>query len=189
MDVDGTGWHGVSAPAVGTGPAGTSWRLTNVVLGVLALILLATTVLFITKGASATPGDSRAETLSRAHKQVSKAARDQTLAFLTVDYKEMDPLIDKVLAGATGTFKEQYERAKVNLKASAQDSQATSTGKVLAVGVGDIDDTDAVVFVAADSEVSNTSTKGKPQQRYYRLKLTMIRKGDTWLTSNLQFVG
>lgn len=174
---------------MGTGPAGTSWRIANVVLGLLALVLLATTVLFFTKAASATPGDSRSETLSRAHKQVSKAAKDQTLAFLTVDYSEMDPLIVKVLAGATGSFKKQYERAQVNLKASAQDSQAKSTGKVLAVGVGDIDDIDAVVFVAADSEVSNKSTNGKPQRRYHRLKLTMVRKGDKWLTSKLQFVG
>jgi len=156
---------------------------------VLALVLVVATVVLFKKGASATPGDSRAETLSREYENVTKAAREQTLAFLTVDYKDMDPLIEKVLAGSTGTFKSQYESAKVNLKASAQQAQAVSTGKVLSVGVGDIDDGDAVVFVAADSQVRNTSTKAKAQPRYYRLKLTMIRKGDTWLTSNLQFVG
>ncbi len=94
-----------------------------------------------------------------------------------------------MLAGATGTFKTQYEQAKVTLKASAEQSKAMSTGKVLSVGISDIDDTDAVVFVAADSQVTNASTKGKAQPRYYRLKLTMLRKGDKWLTSNLQFVG
>ena len=155
----------------------------------VALALLATTVLLFTRGASATPGDSKAETLSRQYKEVTRAAREETEAFLTVDYKNMDPLIEKVLAGSTGTFKEQYDRAKVTLKASAQESQAMSTGKVLSVGVGDVDDSDAVVFVAADSQVTNKSTKGKAQPRYYRLKLTMVRQGDTWLTSNLQFVG
>jgi Mce-associated membrane protein len=189
VDADGAGWHGVTDPAVETGPAGTSWRITNVVLVLVALILIATTVILFTRGASATPGDSRAETLSRQHEDVTKAARDETTAFLTVDYKNMDPLIEKVLAGSSGTFKEQYSRAKVTLKASAQDSQAVSTGKVLSVGVADIDDSDAVVFVAANSQVTNSSTKGKAQPRYYRLKLTMVRKGDTWLTSNLQFVG
>jgi Mce-associated membrane protein len=163
--------------------------VTNIVLIVVALILVATTVLFFTKGAAATPGDSRAETLSRQYKQVTKAASDETLAFLTVDYKRMDPLIAKVLAGSTGTFKTQYQQAKVTLKASAEQSKAMSTGKVLTVGISDIDDTDAVVFVAANSQVTNSSTKGKAQPRYYRLKLTMLRKGDTWLTSNLQFVG
>lgn len=171
------------------GPAGTSWRVTNLVLIVVALLLVAASVVLFTRGAAAAPGDSRAETLSREYKQVTKAAREQTLAFLTVNYKDMDPLIAKVLANSTGTFKTQYETAKVNLKASAQESQATSTGKVLSVGVGDIDDGDAIVFVAADSQVSNKSTKGAPQPRYYRLKLSMTRNGGRWLTSNLQFVG
>lgn len=166
-----------------------SWRLVNVVLILVALALVATSALFLTRGASAAPGDSRAETLSRQYASVTRAAREQTLAFLTVDYQNMDPLIEDVLDGATGTFKDQYDRAKVNLKASAQESQAISSGKVLSVGVSDIDDSDAVVFVAADSQVQNKSTQGKPQPRYYRLKLTMVRQGDRWLTSNLQFVG
>lgn len=155
---------------------------------VLAVVLVATATLLFTKGAAATPGDSKAETLSRQHAQVTKAARTETLAFLTVDYKNMDPLIAKVVAGATGTFKEQYEGAKVNLKASAQQARAVSTGQVLSVGIADIDDSSAVAFVAANSQVTNASTKGKPQPRYYRLKLTMVRKGDAWLTSDLQFV-
>lgn len=155
----------------------------------VALLLIVTTVLLFTKGAAATPGDSRAEALSRQYDAVTEAARKETLAFLTVDYKNMDPLIAKVLAGATGTFKEQYDRTKVTLKASAQQSEALSTGKVLSVGISDIDDGNAVVFVAADSQVTNKATKGKPQPRYYRLKLTMVRKDDRWLTSNLQFVG
>ena len=69
---------------------------------VLALVLVATSVLLFTKGAAAAPGDSKAETLSRQYEDVTAAAREQTLAFLTVDYKNMDPLTDKVLAGATG---------------------------------------------------------------------------------------
>ena len=57
------------------------------------------------------------------------------------------------------------------------------------MGISDIDDSNAVVFVAADSKVSNKSTKGKaPQARSYRLKLTMAHKGDKWLISDLQFV-
>ncbi len=176
-----------AAPAAG--PETTSWRLANIVLIVVALALVATSTLLFVQGAGASPGDSRAETLSRQYRAVTKSARAETLAFLTVDYKNMDPLIKKVLAGATGTFKEQYDRTKVTLKASAQQSQARSTGKVLSVGISDIDDTNAVVFVAADSKVTNKATKGKPQPRYYRLKLTMVRKDGRWLTSNLQFVG
>ena len=155
----------------------------------LALVLVVTAVLLFTEGAAATPGDSRAEALSREYEQVTAAARKETLAFLTVDYKNMDPLIAKVLAGATGTFKEQYDDAKGTLKSTAQQGKSTATGEVKAVGIGDIDSDTAVVFVAADGSVTNKSTKGKAQPRYYRFKLTMVHKGDTWLTSDLQFVG
>jgi Mce-associated membrane protein len=159
------------------------------VLILVALALIVASALLFTKGASAAPGDSQAETLSREYAEVTKAATDGTEAFLTVDYKNMDPLIADVLKRSTGNFKEQYSRAKVNLKATAQDGLAVSTGNVSKVGISDVDDSDAVVFVAADSKVSNKSTKGKaPQARSYRLKLTMAHKGDKWLISDLQFV-
>ncbi len=175
-------------PGGPAGPAGASWRWANLVLLALALVLVATSVLLFTRGAAATPGSSRAETLSREYEQVTKAARAETLAFMRVDYQNMDPLIEKVLAGATGTFKEQYDKAKVTIKAQAQDQHAVSTGKVLAVGIGDIDRDNAVVFVAADSSVKNKGTKGKAEPRNYRFKLQMVRKGGNWLASNLQFV-
>ncbi len=156
---------------------------------VLALVLVATSALLFTKGAAATPGDSKAEALSRQYEDVTAAARAQTHAFLTVDYKNMDPLIEKVLAGATGTFKEQYQGAKANLKATAQQGQSVATGEVKEVGIGDIDGDTAVVFVAADGSVTNKNTKGKAQPRSYRFKLTMVREGDKWLTSDLQILG
>jgi len=171
------------------GPAGTSWRWANIVLMVLALALVATSVLLFKEGAAATPGDSRAETLSRQYEDVTAAAREQTRAFLTVDYKNMDTLTAKVLAGATGQFKEQYERARPNLKATAQQGRAVATGDVKEVGIGDIDGDTAVVFVAADGSVRNRNTKGKAQPRAYRFKLTMVREGDKWLTSDLQILG
>ncbi len=174
-------------PAVTAGPASTSWRRVNLALIVLALLLVAASI-FLFVRASDSPSDSRAETLSRQQEQVTKAATEQTEAFLTVDHEDMDPLIEKVLAGSTGEFKQQYEAAKGNLKAQAQRSEATSSGKVVSVGVTDIDDSDAVVFVAADSKVANKSTKGEAQPRYYRLKLTMSREGGRWRTSSLQFV-
>jgi Mce-associated membrane protein len=156
---------------------------------VLALLLVATSVLLFTKGAEAAPGDSQAEAMSKQYKDVTKAAREQTLAFLTVDYRRMDPLTDKVIAGAANPFKEQYEAAQPALKATAQKAQSVATGEVREVGIGDIDGNVAVVFVAADGKVTNKGTKGKAEPRSYRFKLTMVRKGGKWLTSNLQILG
>ena len=157
-------------------------------LMLVALLLIVTSILLFTKGAAATPGDTRAEALSQQYDEVTKAARAETLAFLTVDYKNMDPLIDKVLAGSTGTFKEQYESAKDTLKQTAEQGQSVATGDVKAVGIGDINADTAVVFVGADGSVTNKSTAGKAQPRAYRFKLTMVHKGDKWLVSDLQIL-
>ena len=155
---------------------------------ILALLLIAASVFFWVDSANASPADEREAAMSDQYRAVTKAAQDETVAFLTVDYTNMDPLIAKVLAGATGPFKSQYGGAKTNLRTSAQTAQAVSTGKVLATGIGDLDSKNAVVFVAADSQVKNKSTKGKAEPRYYRLKLTMTHVGDKWLTSDLEFV-
>jgi Mce-associated membrane protein len=178
----------VTDPAVSAGPSSTSWRLVNVTLMVLALLLVAATVFFWVESASASPADAQEAALSKEYRAVTKAAEAETIAFLTVDYTDMDPLIAKVLAGATGPFKSQYDGAKTNLKASAQTAQAVSTGKVLSTGVSEIDSQNAVVFIAADSQVRNKSTKNKYEPRYYRLKLTMTKKSGDWLMSDLQFV-
>ncbi len=155
---------------------------------VLALLLVVTSALLFTKGAAATPGDSKAEALSQQYEDVTKAARAQTLAFLTVDYQNMDALIAKVLAGSTGPFKQQYARAKGALKAAARQARSKATGEVKQIGIGDIDSDTAVVFIAADGSVTNKETKGKAQPRTYRFKMTMVRKGDKWLTSDLQIL-
>jgi Mce-associated membrane protein len=155
---------------------------------VLALLLVVTSALLFTKGAAATPGDSKAEALSQQYEDVTKAARAQTLAFLTVDYQNMDALIAKVLAGSTGPFKQQYARAKGALKAAARQARSKATGEVKEIGIGDIDGNTAVVFIAADGSVTNKETKGKAQPRTYRFKMTMVRKGDKWLTSDLQIL-
>ena len=131
---------------------------------VLALVLVAASALVFTgrqlplrrlEGRDALPAVRRG----------TEAPREQTRAFLTVDYKNMDPLIEKVLAGATGTFKEQYERREANLKATAQQGRSVATGKVREVGIGDIDGDTAIVFVAADGSVTNKNTEGQGRSR------------------------
>jgi Mce-associated membrane protein len=161
----------------------------NLVLLALALVLVVGVVVFGVKGAQADPGASQAQKVSSQYVAVTNSAKRETLAFLAVDYKDMDTLIEKVLAGSTGTFKKEYAGVRTNLKSAAVAAEAMSVGKVRSVGVGDLTDKTAVVFVAADSQVTNKSSKGKPQPRYYRLKLNLVREKGTWLTSNLQFVG
>ena len=89
------------------------------------------------------PQESPDEELTAAQRQVAEAARTEALAFLTVDHADMDPLIDAVLAGATGDFAEQYASQREKLTSEAIRTEATSTAEVVALGVGDLDDDSA----------------------------------------------
>ena len=162
------------------GARGSRW-----VIGGLAVLLVGLLVAIVM---TATSRESADEELTAAQQEVAEAARTEAVAFLTVDHADMEPVIDAVLAGATGDFAEQYESQREKLTREAIRTEATSTAEVVALGVGDLDDDSATVLVAANSTVTNTSTGSEGQVRYYRLRLDLVREGERWLTSDVQFV-
>jgi Mce-associated membrane protein len=148
---------------------------------VLVALLLATTLAVVGR-------EEVDEELTASQHDVAGAARAEALAFLTVDHRDMDPLIDAVLDGATGDFAEQYASQRETLTREARRTEATSTPEVVALGVGDQDDDSATVLVAANSTVTNTGTGDEGQVRYYRLRLELVREDGRWLTDDLRFV-
>ena len=162
------------------GARGGTW-----VVGGLGLALVAVLVAI---GLVVSSRGSVDDDLTASQQEVAAAARAEALAFLAVDHTDMDPLIDAVLAGATGDFAEQYAAQRDTLTSEAIRTEATSTGEVVALGVGALEDDSATVLVAANSTVTNTSTGSEGQVRYYRLRLDLVREGERWLTSNVQFV-
>jgi Mce-associated membrane protein len=155
------------------------------VVGALALVLVG---LLVGIGVLATSRDTVDEDLTETQHEIAAAARAEALAFLTVDHEHMDPLVEAVLAGATGDFKEQYESQREMLASEAVRTEATSTAEVVALGVGGFSDDAGDVLIAANSTVTNSKTGSEGQVRYYRLRLSLVREGDRWLTSNLEFV-
>ncbi len=155
------------------------------VAGGLAVVLVA---LLVAIGLVVTRQDDVDAGLTAAQQDVAGAARREALAFLTVDHRDMDPLIDAVLDGATGGFAKQYASQRETLTTETVRTEATSTPEVVALGVGDQGEESATVLVAANSTVTNAGTGADGQVRYYRLRLRLVREGDRWLTSDLQFV-
>ena len=169
-------------------------RVVRLSLAALAVLLAAACVVVLVKP-TAVPGASAAERADDRNLAVTGAATRVTQAFLDVDYRGMDPRIDKVLSLSTGTFKNQYETAKDDLKTSVEQAKAVASSSVLDVAIGDIDSDTAVVYVAADTKVSNTAIEkdraaGKDVQdrRYYRFQLSLSKVGSRWLLNDLQFI-
>ena len=162
------------------GASGGRW-----LIGALALVLVS---LLVGIGVLATSRGSVDDDLTATQHEIAAAARAEALAFLTVDHTNMEPLVEAVLAGATGDFKEQYESQREKLTSEAVRTEATSTAEVVALGVGGFTEDAGDVLIAANSTVANTRTDRKGQVRYYRLRLSLVRVGDEWLTSNVEFV-
>ncbi len=164
-------------------------RALNGVLGVIVVVLVAWLVAFAVLGSVAVPGRTQAEERAHEFTQVRQAARAEAVAFLTIDYRQMDKVTDRVLAGATGTFKKQYTSSLKVLKQAAVSQESSAKGYVKEIGVGTVDSDSATVFVSAGSKVSNKGTKGKAEDRTWRIRFNMTKVGDRWLVSQLEFVG
>jgi Mce-associated membrane protein len=166
-------------------------------LGVLAGVLAVTFVVILGfrlfSSDSSTGSQSATAVLSRSPEVViSSAAKEATLAFLDVDYRDMDPRLTKVLSLATGTFYSQYKSREATLKAAALQGHAISVGTVKYVGLAQIGADSARAYVAADSTVTHTPTTGSPkvadEMHSYRFQVDLSRIKGQWLVNDLKFV-
>ena len=163
--------------------------VTNLVLSLVLAGLCGWLVVFAVRGSAAAPGSTPAEERAQEYADITRAARAETRAFLTIDHTKMDELTGRVLAGATGSFKKQYQSSLKALKESAASQESFATGRVNEIGLSEVDADSASVFVAAASRVKNKGTKGEVEDRSWRIKLTMAKEDKRWLVSNLEFVG
>lgn len=120
--------------------------------------------------------------------EVLQAARQHAVNFTTLDHQHLDRDLGRVLAGATGEFKEQFRAGAEDLSELVTANEAVSEGEVLEAGIVSDDEDSARVLVVADSTVTNLAGPA-PQKRHYRLQLDLVRDSGRWLVSDLQFVG
>ena len=120
--------------------------------------------------------------------EVLQAARQHAVNFTTLDYRTLDRDLGRVLRGATGQFRSEFEAGTTNLSKLVTDNKGVSEGEVLEAGIVSDDDDSARVLVVADSTVTNTAGP-KPVPRYYRMQMDLVLVRGRWLVSDLQFVG
>jgi Mce-associated membrane protein len=170
---------------------GAAWLASAAVLGTLAALLAIACVVVLVRP-TAVPGKSQAEKASDRDLAVQVAATRVMKAFLEVDYRDMDARIKKVLSLSTGAFKNQYQTISTELKTGAETAKTVTNSAILRVGLGDVDDDTAVVYVAADTDVTNSAVaqekangKDVDARRYFRWQLTMTKVGKHWLLKDL----
>jgi Mce-associated membrane protein len=132
-------------------------------------------------------GDRR---LAEAHERALAAAKQTTVDFVSVSAASVDRDLQRILAGSTGDFKEEFSRGQAQVRAAVVENNVESRGTVLRAALVSGDLRRAVVLVAMDAVVRNTNApQGRPS--HYRIQVEVDRDRGTgrWLVSRLQFVG
>jgi Mce-associated membrane protein len=159
------------------------WRITT---AVLALMLVASTVAGTIVGLR---WNERRETADGLRAALA-ASRQFAVNFMSLSVPTVDRDMQRILDGATGDFKQQYEDGKADVRTLVVEKKAESTCTVLRAAILSGDRDSATVLVVLDATVKNTST---PDGRlsHYRLQLDIVKDGGSgrWLVSRLEYVG
>jgi hypothetical protein len=123
------------------------------------------------------------------HNAVLEAASAEAIAFINIDYRDMESSIKTVRDNATGEFAKQYDKSLESLRKLMTRNKSVMEGQVLAAGVVNADPDSARVLLATKGTVQNTSTGGERSERNLRLQIDLEYVDGAWLTSDLQFVG
>lgn len=117
------------------------------------------------------------------------AATALTLAWASVDHREVDDYVRSVKDGATGEFRQQFENAEPFLRRTLEDNRSVQVPTIPKDGAALLErrDDEARVIVAMDASVSNKQTK-RPQPRQYRLQVQLRQESGEWLVSGLEFI-
>jgi Mce-associated membrane protein len=121
------------------------------------------------------------------------AAKTEAVNLTTIRYTSAAADVDRILAGATGKLRAQFESEKAQFPSVLQRQQSESEGSVLSAAVVSCSDSSgtAQVVVAADANVSTAAAAGKRQSvlKHYRMVMHLTRTGGRWLVSDVAFAG
>jgi Mce-associated membrane protein len=177
------------AGADGAGAGAPVQRTLLRVLGALALVLALVLVVLVwqlsTDDADAAQGP---QAQVQAREDVLRAAAQSALNLTSIDNEEFDEDVARVLEGATGVFRADFESRSKDLKQVLTENEVVSEGKIVETALVELDGDAATALVVVDSNVKNTAV---PEGRVntYRMKLQLERRDGQWLTSQLEFVG
>ncbi len=183
LDASDAGPGHLDAPRAGLRGVRT-WRPTSRVLWtVAALLLLAAVAVSATLGRTVwqqqRDADNRAAALA--------AGRQIAVNFVTMNATSFDADTQRVLDESTGAFRKEYAATLAQLKPVVTANKTVSTVERAEASLVSGDDDSAKVIVGVVAPTSNASTP-KPEKKTYRLRLDLVKVGDAWKVSSLDFV-
>ncbi len=156
-------------------------RLFVIALVLVSLISLSIGVAALVRGPQLTPEEDRA-----VRQDVRAATERFAAAVNTYDVKNLDPYVAKVKPMLTDDLAEQFEASTQDLLSKFAEAGIVSKGTVDQVAIDSVDADSAVTLAAITITTEPANVQyGQPQLRW---KVSLVRKGDTWLIDNFSNV-
>jgi Mce-associated membrane protein len=118
---------------------------------------------------------------------IVSAAKEFTIAILNFRYTESGDIVTKTDSLTTGELAAQLADSHGALAATLRGSRVISGVSAVTSAIVSATTTHSIALVAAKSIVSNAH-EDQAEQRVLRWQLTLERRGERWLVSNLEFV-
>ncbi|MGB2947987.1 MAG: hypothetical protein WBB62_03820 [Rhodococcus sp. (in: high G+C Gram-positive bacteria)] len=148
------------------------------VLVVLALV--ATGVYLFVENRSVDADNARAE-------RYVQTARQTVLNLTTISPDTAQEDVDRLLAGASGDFKAEFEGREGPFVEVVQQARVDSIGEIIEAGLESSGDDYGDVLVAARAMVQN-SDAAEPEPRDFRLRVRVADDGGVMTASRVEFV-
>lgn len=164
------------------------WRWPGIGRGVLASVLaVALVALVVLAGFLGWQVKVNADVAARKQAIVTDA-RSAAQNLLSFSAKTIDADQKRVLARATGDFRDEYSRGAPQLKTGIVQAKASATATILAAGISVSDADSATVLVVADVTTRSAQVP-KGVVRHVRIQQQMAYESGSWRLAQLQFVG
>ena len=116
-----------------------------------------------------------------------EAASEGIVELLSIDHGRAEADVQRILDLSIGAFRDDFASRAGDFIATAQKGKAVTKGAVTAAALESAGDDNAVVLVAATSQVTNVSG-ARDDPRPWRMSVTVSRDEDQWKMSNVEFV-
>jgi Mce-associated membrane protein len=175
----------ISAPA-SAGEIRPSRRLSRWRAAALAAAALLIGALLALTGLMLVKHNEAAATRAQDRKLI-EAASEGIVALLSIDHDRAEADVQRILDLSIGAFRDDFASRAGDFIATAQKGKSVTKGAVTAAALESTGNDNAVVLVAATSQVTNASG-ARDDPRPWRMSVTVSRDEDQWKMSNVEFV-
>jgi Mce-associated membrane protein len=114
-------------------------------------------------------------------------ARQGVINLTSLDFNKAKEDVQRVLDGATGEFKDDFQKRAEDFASVVKDSKAVTEGSVAATAVESMNNDSAVILVLATERVTNIAG-AKDQPRTFRFRVSVVHDSDDLKVSKVEFV-